>query len=152
MSGSIRRVEAENSGQRIDNFLVRVLKPLPKARIYRMLRRGEVRVNGGRIKPHYRVQAGDELRLPPVWRVRPPPEASQKDAASAPAGKGLIALLGRRTLFEDEGLLIIDKPAGARCAWRQRYSLRRHRGPAQRARRPLSGVGPPPGPRTPPAA
>ena len=113
MSGSIRRVEAENSGQRIDNFLVRVLKPLPKARIYRMLRRGEVRVNGGRIKPHYRVQAGDELRLPPVWRVRPPPEAGQKDAASAPAGKGLIALLGRRTLFEDEGLLIIDKPAGA---------------------------------------
>lgn len=109
MSGPVRRVEAEESGQRIDNFLMRILKPLPKARIYRMLRRGEVRVNGGRSKPFYRVQAGDELRLPPVWR---PAEAGLKDAADAPAGKGLIALLARRTLFEDEGLLVIDKPSG----------------------------------------
>lgn len=106
-----RRVEAEESGQRIDNFLVRILKPLPKARIYRLLRRGEVRVNGGRIKPDYRVQAGDELRLPPVWRQPPPAAAHPKDAT--PAGKSLSALLARRTLFEDAGLLVIDKPSGA---------------------------------------
>ena len=107
-----RRVAAEESGQRIDNFLVRVLKPLPKARIYRLLRRGEVRVNGGRIKPHYRVQAGDELRLPPLWRQRPPAEDGAKSVAAAPGGKHLSALLARRTLFEDAGLLVINKPSG----------------------------------------
>lgn len=112
MGGAVSRIAAEDSGQRIDNFLLRVLKPLPKARIYRMLRRGEVRVNGGRIRPHYRVQAGDELRLPPVWGVRPAADARLGATASKPSGQGLAALLARRTLFEDEGLLAIDKPSG----------------------------------------
>lgn len=112
MGGAVSRVAAEDSGQRIDNFLLRVLKPLPKARIYRLLRRGEVRVNGGRIKPHYRVQAGDEVRLPPVWGLRPTAEARRGAMASRPSGQGLAALLARRILFEDEGLLAIDKPSG----------------------------------------
>ena len=63
-------VAAEYAGQRLDNYLARALKPVPKTRIYRMLRRGEVRVNGGRAKPDYRVQAGDRLRLPPLWGLR----------------------------------------------------------------------------------
>ncbi len=104
-------VEAPESGQRIDNLLVRLMKPVPKARIYRMLRRGEVRVNGRRVKPSYRVQAGDQVRLPPVW------EGSASgpglgEAASSADGKGLIALLNRRVMFEDEELLAIDKPSG----------------------------------------
>ena len=55
----------EHAGQRIDNFLVRELKDVPKSRIYRMIRRGEVRVNGGRIKPTYRLKVDDQVRIPP---------------------------------------------------------------------------------------
>ena len=59
-------VEAgEDAGQRIDNFLVKKLKNVPKSRIYRMIRKGEVRVNGGRIKPAYRLLATDQVRMPP---------------------------------------------------------------------------------------
>ena len=98
-------VAAEYAGQRLDNYLARALKPVPKTRIYRMLRRGEVRVNGGRAKPDYRVQAGDRLRLPPLWGLR--------DRRSAdPPHSHQWAMLERRTLFEDEELLVLDKPAG----------------------------------------
>ena len=59
-------VSAEEAGQRIDNFLSRHLKGVPRSHIYRILRRGEVRVNRGRIRPHYKVQAGDTVRIPPL--------------------------------------------------------------------------------------
>ena len=105
------QVAEEQSGQRIDNFLLRLLKPAPKAQIYRMLRRGEVRVNSGRVKPSYRVRAGDLVRLPPVWR-RPAAAQQGAEAASRLGGGQLIARLNRRILFEDEGLLAINKPSG----------------------------------------
>ncbi len=104
MNASVAYVDVEDPGQRIDNYLMRVLKPVPKARIYRMLRRGEVRVNGGRVKPTYRVQAGDRIRVPPVRGV-PPWSAS---AAHRP----LHGLPPARVLFEDKALLVLDKPAG----------------------------------------
>ena len=63
-------VSAEEAGQRIDNFLSRYLKGVPRSHIYRILRRGEVRVNRGRIRPQYKVQAGDMVRIPPV-RLEP---------------------------------------------------------------------------------
>ncbi|MCY3641257.1 MAG: RluA family pseudouridine synthase [Gammaproteobacteria bacterium] len=98
------KIDAGQAGQRIDNFLLRRLKGVPKTRIYRMLRRGEVRVNGARTGPHRRLAAGDDVRIPPVRTAR----------ASAPAtpGRALMAQLDRRILFEDEGLLVIDKPSG----------------------------------------
>ena len=104
------KIDAGEAGQRIDNFLLRRLKGVPKTRIYRMLRRGEVRVNGARTGPHRRLAAGDDVRIPPVRTAR----ASAPAAPAGPAGSGqaLMARLDRRILFEDEGLLVIDKPSG----------------------------------------
>lgn len=90
--------EAE-AGQRIDNYLVRQLKGVPKSHVYRILRSGEVRVNKGRVDASYRLQDGDLVRLPPV-RV-----AEKKDTQAIPAGHFPI-------VYEDDALLVIDKPAG----------------------------------------
>lgn len=91
-------------GQRLDNFLIRELKGVPKSRIYRLLRKGEVRVNKKRCKPSDRLVAGDQVRIPPI-RLSP-------SSAPASPGQGLQALLKKSILFEDEALLIIDKPSG----------------------------------------
>lgn len=98
------RIDAEQAGQRIDNFLLRELKGVPKTRIYRLLRKGEVRVNGRRSTPEYKLAAGDEVRLPPV-RVA-------EDAADLPPGRGLLAQLEAAIIYEDEGLLVLNKPPG----------------------------------------
>lgn len=100
-------VDAEYAGQRIDNFLVTRLKGVPKSVIYRCLRKGEVRVNKGRIKPEYRVQAGDTIRIPPLRR--PDPEAA---AGEIKVGDRIKELLQSCILFEDEGLIVLNKPAG----------------------------------------
>ncbi len=96
------RIDDDRAGQRIDNFLRRELPGVPKGRVYRLLRRGEVRVNGGRVKAEYKLCAGDEVRIPPA-RVStggpPPPER-------------LAASMLDRILYEDRRLLVIDKPAG----------------------------------------
>jgi 23S rRNA pseudouridine955/2504/2580 synthase len=101
-------VEAE-AGQRIDNFLARELKDVPKSRLYRMLRSGEVRVNGGRVKPAYRLAAGDRIRVPPL-EIR----AATGTAADASAfvGDRLLERLSKAIIFEDDHLLALDKPAG----------------------------------------
>lgn len=91
-------IDAESAGQRIDNFLFRHLKGVPKSHVYRILR-GEVRVNKKRIDQTYRLQTGDVLRIPPI-RVAERPEAEY-----IPAGEFPI-------LFEDDALLAVDKPAG----------------------------------------
>jgi 23S rRNA pseudouridine955/2504/2580 synthase len=105
--GSVSWVEIDESahGQRIDNFLVKTLKGVPKSHVYRILRSGEVRVNSGRVRAMYRLQAGDRVRIPPV-RVAAPsaPGADLRPADRAP--------LGQFPLFEDDTLLAIDKPAG----------------------------------------
>ncbi|MBI3053479.1 MAG: RluA family pseudouridine synthase [Betaproteobacteria bacterium] len=99
---SRHRIDPEAAGQRIDNYLVKILKGVPKSHVYRILRSGEVRVNRGRIGPDYRLQPGDELRLPPV-RVaeRAPRRAPPADAR-----------LEQAILFEDEHLLALNKPSG----------------------------------------
>ena len=76
------KVSADEAGQRIDNFLARYLKGVPKSHIYRILRRGEVRVNSGRIRAQYKVCAGDTVRIPPV-RVAPPRARPEKRPVSA---------------------------------------------------------------------
>ena len=96
------RIDADADGQRVDNFLHRELPGVPRGRVYRLLRRGEVRVNGGRVRADYRLRAGDEVRIPPV-RLR--------EAGAAPAPGQAAAVLDR-VLYEDKRLLVIDKPAG----------------------------------------
>ncbi len=99
-----REVDAAHAGQRLDNFLISTLKGVPRSHIYRILRRGEVRINRGRRPPDYRLQAGDVVRIPPV-------RTAASKATSAPAGLA-PAWLEERILYEDSELLIIDKPAG----------------------------------------
>ena len=92
-------VGEESVGQRIDNFLIRNLKGVPKSHVYRILRSGEVRVNSGRIKPDYRLVDGDKVRVPPI-RVATP-------EARPPARS-----LALPVVFEDDALIVIDKPSG----------------------------------------
>jgi 23S rRNA pseudouridine955/2504/2580 synthase len=96
------RIDGELAGQRIDNFLRRELPGLPKGRLYRILRRGEVRVNGGRVRADYRLKDGDEVRVPPA-RVNPAPAEARADRVSE---------IQRCILYEDARLLVIDKPGG----------------------------------------
>lgn len=95
-------VSADRAGQRIDNFLRTELPGVPKGRVYRLLRRGEVRVNGGRVRAEYKLREGDEVRVPParVSTGAPPPPA------------GLAADMLGRVVYEDKRLLVIDKPSG----------------------------------------
>ncbi len=95
-------VDSERAGQRIDNFLRSELPGVPKGRVYRLLRRGEVRVNGGRIKAEYKLIAGDEVRIPPVI-LRP-------DGAPPPDLKSQALL--EKVIYEDKRLLVINKPSG----------------------------------------
>src|SRR5688500_8816446 len=92
-------VGEEGAAQRIDNYLTRLLKGVPKTHIYRILRSGEVRVNSGRVGPEHRLKPGDRLRLPPVrtaQRTAPPD--------SAPPARPRLA---RHVLHEDESLLVL---------------------------------------------
>ena len=95
-------VDAESAGQRLDNFLLRQLKGVPKTHVYRIIRSGEVRINKGRASADTRVNAGDQVRLPPV-RV----SEKMADKAERPAPAREFPLL-----LEDEHLIAIDKPAG----------------------------------------
>ncbi|MCB1959570.1 MAG: RluA family pseudouridine synthase [Rhodocyclaceae bacterium] len=93
-------VDELSAGQRIDNYLVRVLKGVPKSHIYRLLRSGQVRVNGGRATQTYRLALDDVLRIPPV-RI-----------SASPAGRVVPAGQALPVIFEDDALLIVDKAAG----------------------------------------
>lgn len=95
-------VDGEQGGQRIDNFLKKQLPGVPKSRIYRILRRGECRVNGGRVRADYKLKEGDEVRVPPAM-VRP----EGADPALAAARN-----VAERVLYEDKSILVIDKPSG----------------------------------------
>ena len=96
-------IDSNHQGQRIDNYLGTALKDLPKSRIYRLLRKGEVRVNKKRIDPDYRLIVGDIVRLPPIKK----PES----VISVPS-KVWMDRLAAACLYEDEDLLILNKPAG----------------------------------------
>ena len=97
-------VDPELAGQRIDNFLMARVKGVPRSHLYRVLRRGEVRVNKARVKPSYRLQAGDLVRIPPLRRA----ETLATGQPPAAAGRSLAAAV----LYEDDRLLVLDKPAG----------------------------------------
>lgn len=97
-------VEEEADGQRIDNFLFSRLKGVPRPRVYRALRSGEVRINGGRAKPTNRLALGDRVRLPPL-------RVAEQTVPASP-GRGLRTLLDEAILYEDDGLLVLNKPSG----------------------------------------
>lgn len=97
-------IRADQAGQRIDNFLITLEKGVPKSRIYRALRKGEVRVNKGRIKQTYRLQAGDQVRVPPL-------RVSEKVVITE-LSESLTDALENAILMEDDDILVINKPAG----------------------------------------
>jgi len=97
-------VDAEHDGQRIDNFLLAMLKGAPRTLVYRILRSGEVRVNSGRIKPSYRVEQGDLVRIPPI---RLPPAKTDPEVAPA-----LEQRIKDSIIYEDGDLLVLNKPSG----------------------------------------
>jgi 23S rRNA pseudouridine955/2504/2580 synthase len=109
-AGGVQYVEAAegDAGQRLDNFLVRTLKGVPRTHVYRLLRKGEVRVNSKRAKPDQRVEAGDRIRLPPVRRPDPDAGASASRAPSP----SLAKLITEAIIYEDPDLLVLNKPAG----------------------------------------
>ncbi|MDF7458500.1 23S rRNA pseudouridine(955/2504/2580) synthase RluC [Proteus mirabilis] len=98
-------IDGDEAGQRIDNFLLARLKGVPKSMIYRIIRKGEVRVNKGRIKPEYKLAAGDSIRIPPV-RV-----AEKEEHAVSPKLEKVSAL-AECILYEDEHVMLINKPSG----------------------------------------
>lgn len=97
-------VAPEYAGQRIDNFLRTQLKGVPKTLIYRILRKGEVRVNKGRIKPEYRLQADDVVRIPPLRLA----EVNEP----VPVATSLLERLEAAIVHEDKGLIVLNKPSG----------------------------------------
>lgn len=101
-SATWHEVGEEGDAQRIDNYLMRLLKGVPKSHVYRIVRSGEVRVNSSRVGPEYRLASGDRLRVPPI---RVSPRREFPDGAVPPR-------FAHRILHEDEALIAIDKPAG----------------------------------------
>lgn len=97
-------ISASQAGQRIDNFLLTLEKGVPKSRIYRAIRKGEVRVNKGRIKQTYKIQAGDSIRIPPL-------RTSEKNTNNF-VGDRLRQQLSDCILLEDDDLLVLNKPPG----------------------------------------
>ncbi|GAB2656941.1 23S rRNA pseudouridine(955/2504/2580) synthase RluC [Vibrio panuliri] len=99
-------IDSDMAGQRIDNFLRNHLKSIPKSMVYRILRKGEVRVNKKRVKAEYKLQAGDLVRIPPVTME----EKTEEVAPSTKLNK--VAELEHMIIFEDDHMLILNKPSG----------------------------------------
>ncbi|MBM3336634.1 MAG: RNA pseudouridine synthase, partial [Betaproteobacteria bacterium] len=98
LSVRLLRIGPDDAGQRIDNFLLRICKGVPKSHVYQVLRSGQVRVNKGRIAQTYRLVEGDTVRVPPM-------RLAERSAVHVPGAEFAV-------LFEDSHLLVIDKPAG----------------------------------------
>lgn len=97
-------VSEDNDGQRVDNFLMAQLRGVPRSVVYRIVRKGEVRVNKGRVRPDTRLKTGDEVRIPPV---------SQKQAAAQVVpGERVQAVMEGAVVFENEQMLVVNKPSG----------------------------------------
>jgi 23S rRNA pseudouridine955/2504/2580 synthase len=100
------RVPDDRAGQRLDNFLLGQLKGAPRSLVYKLVRSGQVRVNGGRAKAERKLEAGDEVRIPPVRLT------IDDEGGKSPPSKGLLAALENSVVFEDARLLAINKPSG----------------------------------------
>jgi 23S rRNA pseudouridine955/2504/2580 synthase len=105
-------VDEDSAGQRLDNFLMRQLKGVPKTHVYRIIRSGEVRINKGRVAADSRVQTGDLVRIPPIRLSERAEEKAQAMASTAGKGGGFVPAKDFPVLFEDDYFLAINKPAG----------------------------------------
>src|ERR1700736_470214 len=105
----MRTITADEAGQRIDNFLMRHFKSVPRSRVYRLLRKGEVRVNRKRVDAEYKIAEGDEVRLPPV-RIDTGDEAGS--AGPGRPSTSLLELIEGAVIFQDRHVMVLDKPAG----------------------------------------
>ena len=101
-------VAVDDAGQRLDNFLVRFLKDVPRTHIFRLLRKGEVRVNKKRAKPDQRVVVGDQVRIPPLRRAEAMPAPTEPRPASASLQKLVLDAI----IYEDNDLIVFNKPSG----------------------------------------
>lgn len=101
-------IDAGHDGQRLDNFLMTALKGVPKTHIYRIVRKGEVRINKGRVKPDYRLKSGDIVRIPPLRTAG----AEIRARLTAPQAAADFEWLTERIVYEDEALIALDKPSG----------------------------------------
>lgn len=97
-------VDEDNEGQRVDNFLLAQLRGVPKSIIYRVVRKGEVRVNKGRVKPDTRLKAGDQVRIPPVTIKEKPTQVEP--------GARVQGVMEAAVVFENEQMLVVNKPSG----------------------------------------
>ena len=104
-SVKIVAISSDEAGQRIDNFLRTQLKGVPKSMIYRILRKGEVRVNKKRIKPEYKLMDGDEVRIPPV-------RVAEREEAPVSPHLQKVSALNNAVIYEDEHILVLNKPSG----------------------------------------
>lgn len=96
-------VDEASETQRVDNYLAKMLKGVPKSHVYRLLRSGEVRVNKKRVSAEYRLQLGDEVRIPPIRVAEPAPK---------PTGVEVKQRLAEMVIYEDDAMLVLNKPAG----------------------------------------
>ena len=128
-------VDSQREGQRLDNWLLSQLRPIPRSAVYRLLRRGEVRVNGKRKKAEYRLCGGDEIRIPPVNLQERPPDK--------PLTAHWQTEIERRILFEDEQFIVLDKPSGWAVHGGSGGKPRFDRGDAPVHRQWRSGIGAP---------
>jgi len=97
-------VDEDNHGQRLDNFLLAQLRGVPRSIIYRIVRKGEVRVNKGRVKPDTRIATGDQVRIPPVVRKEKAPQAAP--------GSRVQNVVEAAVIFENDQMLVVNKPSG----------------------------------------
>ena len=97
-------VDEDNEGQRVDNFLLAQLRGVPKSIVYRIVRKGEVRVNKGRVRPDTRLKSGDQVRIPPVIRKERPEQVRP--------GARVQGVMEAAVIFEDEQMLVVNKPSG----------------------------------------
>ncbi|WZF89538.1 23S rRNA pseudouridine(955/2504/2580) synthase RluC [Marinobacter metalliresistant] len=97
-------VGEDNEGQRVDNFLLAQLRGVPKSIIYRVVRKGEVRVNKGRVRPDTRLKTGDQVRIPPVIRKEKPEQVAP--------GSRVQGVIEAAVIFENEQMLVVNKPSG----------------------------------------
>ncbi len=106
-TASVQFVEITDNqnGQRLDNFLLKCLKNLPKSRLYRIIRKGEVRVNKKRVKPEYKLQVGDSLRIPPI-------RLQTDESKPMVIPDSLVEKLSQSILYENEDIVVLNKPSG----------------------------------------
>jgi len=97
------KIDLESKGMRLDNYLISLLKGIPKSKIYSIIRKGEVRLNSKRIKPRHKIQEGDIVRIPPLKII---------ENETVKPSSNIVEIIKEKIIFEDKSILVINKPVG----------------------------------------